>query len=160
MSLLSGRRGLWRLPAIIMIGALVLGGPLLDQAEAKTKAQRIERHLTNQERKIYPGTKLRLDRHLSKIARRHSRRMANSGVLHHNPNLAGAVRNRNWRVVGENVAVGPQTGSLRKTLGMLHDAFVKSRPHRRNMRDERYRLMGFGLVRSNGRVWVTVMFMG
>lgn len=154
-------RGLWNLPVIMVAGAMLLAGPWVEQADAQTKAQRIERNLTNKERKVrVQRPRVRLDKQLSRIARRHSRRMANRGVLHHNPNLARQLRHREWSVVGENVGVAGKVGSLRRSLRMLHDAFMKSRPHRRNIVYNRYRRMGVGLVRDSGRIWLTVVFMG
>lgn len=145
----------------MVAGATLLAGPWVDQADAQTRAQRIERNLTNRERTVRAERpRVRLDRQLSRIAKRHSRRMANQGVLHHNPNLVRQVGDRRWSVLGENVGVAGQAGSVRRTLRMLHHAFMQSRPHRRNIMYNRYRRIGVGLVRDNGRVWLTVVFMG
>jgi uncharacterized protein YkwD len=42
----------------------------------------------------------------------------------------------------------------------LHLAFMDSAPHRRNILYRAYKYVGIGVVRSGGRMWVTVLFMG
>ena len=43
----------------------------------------------------------------------------------------------------------------------LHDAFMDSPPHRRNELNRVYRYVGVGMaVGADGRIWVTVLFLG
>ncbi|HEX6206878.1 MAG TPA: CAP domain-containing protein [Actinomycetota bacterium] len=149
-----------RIPILLLLAALLLSLMAYGEAEAATKAQRVERRLMNQERRPKARATFRLDRGLSRIARRHSRRMASMGTLHHNPNLVEQVRGRRWQRLGENVGVVGPTGNLRETLRMLHGAFMNSDPHRRNILYRPFRRVGVGLVRNDGRVWVTIVFLG
>lgn len=152
--------GIKRIPVLLLLAALLLTGTMQGEADARTKAQRVERRLMNQERRPTARATFRLDRQLSRIARRHSLEMARTGSLHHNPDLVSDMGDRPWRRLGENVGVVGASGNLRETLRMLHGAFMDSRAHRRNILYRPYRKVGVGLVRSDGRVWVTVVFLG
>lgn len=85
--------------------------------------------------------------------------MARSENLHHNPRLRKAVGDR-WDVVGENVGRSSERETLRKTLRVLHRLFMRSAPHRRNIRLRSHRRLGVGITRSGGSVWITVVFAG
>ena len=87
---------------------------------------------------------------LTTIARNWSANMAAKNTLYHNPNLASQVQN--WKVVGENVGVGPDESSIQT-------AFMNSPEHRANILDSEYTQFGVGTVRdSKGQLWVTVDF--
>lgn len=90
---------------------------------------------------------------LSKYAVRHSRVMASQNVLHHNKALASQLKHLPWRIIGENVGVGP-------SIAALHPAFMASPSHRRNVLDRRFTKVGIGVVNGGGRTWVTVIFYG
>jgi uncharacterized protein YkwD len=61
-----------------------------------------------------------------------------------------------WRVLGENVGVSAATSD--PLLG-LHDAFVSSPDHLRNLLEPRFSHMGVGVaVGPDGRVWVAEVF--
>lgn len=94
---------------------------------------------------------LRLDKELSKAARRHTREMLNSNTLYHTP--APALKNRvtNWTWLGENVGVG-------NTVDSLHVAFMNSAAHKDNILFSKYRHVGVGTRMQGGRMWVTVLF--
>ncbi|HEV8681953.1 MAG TPA: CAP domain-containing protein [Actinomycetota bacterium] len=96
---------------------------------------------------------LRISASLSLKAERHSQRMANSGYIYHSPCLSCHFSSYSWSVGGENVGVGASMKSL-------HLAFMDSAPHRRNILYRAYKYVGIGVVRSGGRMWVTVLFMG
>lgn len=83
------------------------------------------------------------------VARAHSARMADSGNLHHNPNLGSDVSG--WQRVGENVGKGPDVGAI-------HEAFMASPGHRTNILDGTWTEVGIGVVVRDGRVWVTQVF--
>lgn len=87
---------------------------------------------------------------LASVARRHSRRMAEQNSLYHNPNLRDEVSD--WEVVGENVGYGPSVDNL-------HQAFMDSPGHRRNILDQEYTHIGVGTVWDHGVLWVTQVFM-
>jgi hypothetical protein len=76
--------------------------------------------------------------------------MKRTGDLHHNPDLAHVTSG--WHALAENVGVGPE-------LGRLHDAFMDSPGHRKNILGN-YNYVGVGVVRaSETKLWVTVIFM-
>lgn len=85
------------------------------------------------------------------VARAQATRMADSGTLFHNPNLATDVTN--WRWVGENVGYGPDVQTV-------HVAFMNSDGHRANILDADYSEVGVGVVERGDRVWVAEVFRG
>jgi len=87
---------------------------------------------------------------LVSVARAHSRAMASSQTLYHNPALTTAITN--WEAVGENVGDGP-------TESDLQTAFMQSPEHRANILDRDFTQVGIGVtVDSHGTVWVTEDF--
>lgn len=89
---------------------------------------------------------------LSNVARAWSVRMQTQNDLAHNPDLPAQAPS-DWDRLGENVGVG---GSVQE----LHDAFVASAIHVRQMVDERFDAVGVGVVQSgDGTLFVTVDFM-
>lgn len=94
---------------------------------------------------------LRLDPELSKVAKVHTRDMVKTNSLHHS--TSSELRNRvtNWSTLGENVGVG-------STVTSLHDAFMNSPAHRANILESTFRHVGVGVIRKDGRMWVTVIF--
>jgi uncharacterized protein YkwD len=107
----------------------------------------------NQARVTRDVKKYALSASLSLKAERHSLKMARSGYIHHSSCLSCSFNDYNWSVGGENVGVG-------SSMKSLHRAFMDSRPHRRNVLYRPYRYVGIGVVKSGGRMWVTVLFMG
>ena len=91
---------------------------------------------------------LKPDRHLSRVARAHTNAMVRDWNLYHTPNLGGKVTR--WNRLGENVGYGSRVGSL-------HRAFMASPGHRDNILG-RYRWVGIGTRKVDGRLWVTVVF--
>ena len=94
---------------------------------------------------------LKLDPHLTKIARKHSREMTGANVLHHTDTSAFRNRVTNWELLGENVGVG-------STVDSLHHAFMQSPSHRENVLYSTFRHVGVGTRERHGRLWVTVVF--
>jgi uncharacterized protein YkwD len=96
--------------------------------------------------------KMRLDPELSKVARVHTRDMAQRNLLYHTP--SGKLRRRviGWATLGENVGVG-------NTVTSLHRAFMNSPAHRRNILYGTFKHSGVGVMgKGGGRMWVTVVF--
>ena len=86
------------------------------------------------------------------MARAWSGRMAAAGAISHNPDL-GAQAPANWARLGENVGIGPGVQAL-------HDAFVASPLHFKNMIDPDFDWVGVGVVNGPpGVIFVTVNFM-
>ncbi len=104
----------------------------------------------NAERKAAGLNELTVHWDLLDDARAHSQVMMDGNHLHHNPDL-GSVTDRWWRL-GENVGVGPDAE-------ILHQAFMNSEGHRRNILGE-WDYVGIGVRQeSEYKIWVTVVFM-
>lgn len=104
---------------------------------------------TNRARSRRGIRRMKLDPQLSKVASRHSARMARKDLLYHSTDLGHVVTR--WSVLGENVGVGGSIASL-------HRAFMRSPAHRDNIVHGEWRYFGTGTKRRNGRLWVTVVF--
>jgi uncharacterized protein YkwD len=99
------------------------------------------------------ASRMYLDRQLSKVARAHSRRMANDNSLFHSSTEKLTHRVTKWRTLGENVGMGGSVSSL-------HRAFMNSSGHRHNILSGAYRHVGVGTVVENSTLFVTVVFEG
>jgi hypothetical protein len=88
---------------------------------------------------------------LTSVARQWSESMAAAGGISHRPNLAD-VAPSNWIKLGENVGVGPDTETL-------HNAFVASPGHYKNLVDPGFTIVAVGVVVRDGRIFVTENFM-
>src|SRR4029077_18328384 len=67
----------------------------------------------------------------------------------HTPRLAGSVSG--WRVLGENVGVGPSVSSL-------ESAVYGSAPPRGNMLDSTFTMVGVAVVDVGDKLWVVEDF--
>jgi hypothetical protein len=95
---------------------------------------------------------LQVDAELTSIARRWAGSMADAGNISHNPNFAGWVT-QDWVKLGENVGVGPDVPGL-------HQAFVNSPSHYRNLVDGEFTRIGVGVVRgADGMIYTAHQFM-
>lgn len=89
---------------------------------------------------------------LGGVARNWARQMQSRNTLAHNSDLPAQAPS-DWDRLGENVGVG-------NNVQQLHDAFVASAIHVRQMVDERFDAVGVGVVPAgNGELFVTVNFM-
>ena len=87
---------------------------------------------------------------LTDDARAHAKRMMDKDDLYHNPNLASVTTG--WSKLAENIGVGPDAGRL-------HDAFMDSSGHRKNILGD-YNYVGVGVAEEpSGKLWVSVVFM-
>jgi hypothetical protein len=93
--------------------------------------------------------RLRIATDLRDVARRHSVRMAERNLLHHNPNLSTDVTG--WRRIAENVGRGTGVPSL-------HSALMNSTGHRANILDRNVTEIGVGVEVRGGTMWVTQVF--
>lgn len=109
--------------------------------------------LTNDDRAQHDKAALRLNAVLSRYAKHHSRQMATKGYLFHTADLNSRLKGLDWSIGGENVGVG-------STLDGLESAFMRSRPHRRNILRTGFDHAAVGVIRSNGSFWVTIIFYG
>lgn len=103
----------------------------------------------NAQRSAHGRARLAVSSEMSAAAQRWAATMARSNKLYHNPRLASSVSN--WRVLGENVGVGPSASSL-------ESAFYASPEHRANMLDSQFTEIGIGVVVVNGKMWVAEEF--
>jgi peptidoglycan hydrolase-like protein with peptidoglycan-binding domain len=103
----------------------------------------------NQERASRGIASLHMRTDLVRVAHSWVDEMARSGQLRHNPRLQSEVRN--WWVVGENVGCSGDLPDLER-------AFWNSPDHRANILDPRYTDVGIATARSNGALWMAVVF--
>lgn len=103
--------------------------------------------------------KLSLDPELSRVAIKHTKEMVNAASgeiggddLFHSTSTQLKKRvTGDWTLLGENVGLGG-------TVSSLHEAFMNSTLHRANMLNPSFKHIGVGVVKKDGRIWVTVMF--
>lgn len=118
--------------------------------EAMTKADKQMRRLINAERLEVGENRLKMADKLVWLAKGHSRKMAADETIYHNKKLPGALPFKNvwW---GENVGLGNSVISL-------HKLFMRSDAHRANVLGSHFKRVGVGVVNSDGRTYVTVVF--
>lgn len=139
----------------IVAGIVLTLGFLVPQAaHATTYNEKFSTFLINHYDRNPRGLRsLALNEFVSNIARSHSTMMARRGTIYHsNLSLVG-TRISGWRVLGENVGVGPN-------LRTLNQAFMNSRLHRANLLCKCFSKIGVGVVYSRGYYWVTHIFYG
>jgi uncharacterized protein YkwD len=130
--------------APMLAASIGLAGPSTDEQEM---AGRI-----NREREMRSSEVLKVADGLSSLARKHSCAMAAEGRLYHSENLGKKVRN--WKILGENVGQGWD-------LELIHQEFMSSDHHRRNILDGRFTYVGSGVCLDEfGTYWVTQIFFG
>lgn len=137
----------------------VAGACASSHAEVRAKAIRRSRDATlcllNRVRARHGLRPLRLDRKLSRAARRHSRDMVRRRYFAHD-SLDGrspfdrmratryVPRNSSW-VLGENIGWG--SGSLSQPIALVR-AWMHSPPHRHNLLSRHFRDVGIGIARG------------
>ncbi len=140
-------RSVRRLVALLATAACLVG---LAPGPAQAARPREEQFavMVNDVRATALLSSLSLSDRLSKIARRHSRRMAESGGLFHS-DLSRLLR-AGVNSVGENVGYGSDLAGLLK-------AFLNSPAHAQNLLGK-WEQTGVGIVRRGGRLWITQIF--
>ena len=108
----------------------------------------------NDERRANGLPLLTLRGDVTEIAGGWSRHMADAQAMsHNNEYFSDATRTRlNGWALGENVATSP-------ALRRAHDALMASAPHRQNILDARFVVVGIGAVQAGGRWWITEDFL-
>jgi uncharacterized protein YkwD len=141
--------------ALALLIVLLAQGIVADRASASTDHRRRAHmlSLTNDDRVERDKAALKLNAALSRYAKRHSRQMATKGYLFHTADLPEKLKGLDWSIGGENVGVG-------STLDGLESAFMKSKPHRRNILRTAFDHAAVGVINSDGSFWVTVIFYG
>lgn len=150
-----GRTGRRTALVSLLVASFLVQGLAIDQARAGDTVQNRSEmlQLTNEDRTDRDRDELRLNDRLSRYARRHSRQMAERGELFHTPDLADKLRGTGWTIGAENVGMG-------RSLEALEDAFMASKPHRRNILRTGFERTAIGVIESGGTYWVTVIFYG
>jgi uncharacterized protein YkwD len=142
--------------SVTLLVALFLSivAPLHAGAGEITRRERFHR-LTNEVRVDRDRERLGFVDRLARYAKRHSRAMAGRGYLFHSDaaTLQSVLAPYDWSIGGENVGVGSDVEAIQ-------NAFMRSKPHRRNILRTRYDHMAVGIVRQDDRLWVTVIFYG
>ncbi len=133
--------------ALLVSAALVVSAPQAAQATASPKERRFA-SMVNDTRGAATLSSMKLSNHLSDVARKHSKHMANKGELYHS-NLERLL-GPGITAVGENVGYGGSLDDLLK-------AFLASPPHAENLLGD-YRQTGVGIVRADGQIWITQVF--
>jgi uncharacterized protein YkwD len=136
------------LTILMVIGSLVTDSIGWIAAEAATPQHRLL-NMINETRRRHGTHAVRKGNRATRLARRHSRQMANSRTLFHSSNL-GRIGS-SW---GENV------GYTYRSVQSIHRAFMRSRSHRSNILARKFDTVGIGLDKSGGRLWVTEIFVG
>lgn len=141
--------------ALLMLVSLLWSGIATDHARAGAADERRQEmlQLTNEDRADRDRKALKLDEKISRYATRHSREMAEAGYLFHSDDLTDVLDGVEWSMGGENVGVG-------SSLTDLEAAFMASKVHRKNILQRGFDHAAFGVVKSDGSLWVTVIFYG
>jgi uncharacterized protein YkwD len=147
------RRGALQATALLISSFLLLLLVPARHALAADVTEESFRSLMNAERVERNRGRLKMQEALVAVARQQSGAMANSGSIFHNPDLANDLNQVSWSIAGENVGVGNSVDSL-------HQAFMNSAPHRKNIVRRVFKRVGVGVVTADGRIWVTVVFAG
>jgi uncharacterized protein YkwD len=130
---------------------LMVAGTAADQASAVTEKERAMVRLINRSRRNHGLSALKISWKISGAAHRHSVRMARRGNLYHSclsclMNSSGVT----WRRAAENIGVGTSPRAI-------HRSMMRSSVHRTNILGS-YRRIGPGVVKRDGRYWVTEVF--
>ena len=141
-------RGRRRLAAALLVSAvLVAAAPQSAQAATRPTERRFTK-LVNGTRQAASLGSLQLSDGLSAAARKHTKHMIAQGELYHSDleRLLGP----GITAVGENVGYGSSLDELLK-------AFLASPPHAENLLGG-YERTGVGIVKADGRIWITQVF--
>lgn len=106
----------------------------------------------NEERTERDLVKLSLDPEASKVGKVHTREMIKADQLFHSTAQDFEKRLTNWSALGENVGTGDND------VDALHQAFMDSADHRKNILAPKMRFAGIGAINDDGTLWVTVIF--
>lgn len=139
---------------LIFSAALAFGVMRAAPASAAIEAEHKLLDLHNDARVDADRRPFRLDEDLSRIARAHSRHMADDGFIYHTStdSLIRKLSPFDWENAGENVGMG-------SSMVRLNNAFMASTAHRANVLRQSFRKVGVGVVWDDGMAFVTVIFL-
>jgi uncharacterized protein YkwD len=141
---------------------LILGSVIALLASAWAPAQAGSRsgtyrarllRIVNDVRAQHDVRRLEVNAKLSRYAKRHSDEMADRKWLFHTNDLYSRVRAYRATAWGENVGVGGAIGRVVK-------AWMRSSGHRANLLSGQFRKTGLGVVKRDGRLWITQIYYG
>ncbi|HVE92472.1 MAG TPA: CAP domain-containing protein [Actinomycetota bacterium] len=154
------RRCARAIAALVAAAVVTTAAPALAQtgatATVQTGAEQTITRMVNEHRAGAGLPALSTHSGLLGQARKQAVRMLEAGRIYHNPNLESdtAAAVSNWRTLGENVGVGTDAAAIQ-------NAFIRSAPHRANIENGSFNLVGIGVVSTDdGRLYVTQMFVG
>jgi len=155
MSAFTQRRGKLGSVVALLVSGLLLFTAAGSAAGRDVGPRRTMLALTNEDRADHDRRALDFADRLARHARDHSEAMAHRGYLFHSSDeqLRAALEGHDWDIGGENVGVGA-------SLESLEDAFMASKPHRENVLRRSFEHAAIGIVREDGRIWITVIFYG
>ena len=130
--------------------ALLVTPGLQTAAGTTSKEQRVLR-MINASRSAQGVGTLSLSERLSRMARRHSRRMARERRLFHHSCLSCRFPSGSWKHLGENVGTA---SSLRR----IHRMMMNSTGHREVLLNGTFDRVGVGVVKKGQSYWVTEIF--
>lgn len=112
-------------------------------------------NLTNADRADHDLPPLQLQRHVSRHALRHTRRMADAETIFHSTEkeLRRALEGFRWQTIGENVGAGD-------TLASLEEAFMGSPDHRSNILNPAFDHIAVGVIQAGDALYLTVIYWG
>jgi uncharacterized protein YkwD len=137
--------------------ALLLAATLAALAPTVARADRVDGQVVralNRVRAVYGLRALRVDARLRAVARRHSTRMARTGVLTHGPSLDRVTAAARSGRVGEVLAALSGTPAGRQARWVV-DAWLHSTTHRAVILAGDFRRVGVGRARGHGTVFFT-----
>lgn len=158
MVVLSRSRPGRRVVSLLLVG-LLTGGFVGVRSDANAEEREGRRRhmlaLTNEDRAERDRNDLSFADRLSRYAKRHSAAMAERGEIFHSTadQIRQELEGATWSLAGENVGVA-------SSLEDLQGAFMDSKLHRQNILRREFSRAAVGIVKADGRLWVTVIFYG
>ncbi len=140
---------------IFLAAALLAAAPVVS-AQAGTRSRHWSAKLlrfTNTYRLDHGVARLSADADLRRMAWRHSVAMSKERTLFHTYDLATKLQSWHPRYWGENIGVS-------SSLWGMFKGFRKSAPHRANLLNPRFKIIGIGVALARGAYWVTMDFVG
>lgn len=141
---------------VIALFALLAGPPAFAQ-DFVTQAEEGFVLAINESRAEAGLEPLVLNEGVRDVARPWAVVMADANDLHHNPDYASQYEGE-WVRMGENVGVSRGLTNVDAMVASLHQAFMNSTGHRRNILGS-YNQVGIGVVQRGSTFWVTVNFL-
>ena len=94
---------------------------------------------------------LTVDPELSRVARKHTSEMIQTGRVRHTPTDVLQKRVTNWSALGESVLRGSTVKALMRKLRTRD-------PHKMNLLEKDWRHLGVSVKKHDGRLWATVVY--